>query len=59
MAKEKTKVLNASLTPTEIKNLEDISKEFFGKENKSGMIRYWINKYKSEDRCSVVANVWV
>lgn len=49
MAKEKTKVLNASLTPTEIKHLEDISKEFFGKENKSGMIRYWINKYKSED----------
>ena len=49
MAKEKTKVLNASLTPTEIKNLEDISKEFFGTENKSGMIRYWINKYKSKD----------
>lgn len=49
MAKEKTKVLNASLTPTEINNLENISKEFFGKENKSGMIRYWINKYKSQD----------
>jgi len=44
--KEKTKVLNISLTPSEIKALKDISREFFGKENKSGMVRYWINKSK-------------
>lgn len=47
--KETTKVLNVSLTPSEIKSLEEISKEFFGKENKSGMVRYWINKHKSKD----------
>jgi len=47
--KETTKVLNLSLTPSEIKTLENISKEFFGKENKSGMVRYWINKHKSKD----------
>lgn len=47
--KEITKVLNLSLTPSEIKSLEDISREFFGKENKSGMVRYWINKHKSKD----------
>jgi len=46
---EKTKVFNASLTPLEIKNLEKISKEFFGKKNKSGMIRYWINKFKKKE----------
>jgi len=44
--KETTKVLNLSLTATEIKTLEEISKVFFGKENKSGMVRYWINKSK-------------
>jgi hypothetical protein len=43
MKKEKTKVFNASLTTTEIAELETISKHFFGKANKSGMIRYWIN----------------
>ena len=43
--KEKTKVFNASLTPTEIKRLEEISKEVFGTSNKSGMVRYWINNY--------------
>jgi len=47
--KETTKVLNLSLTPSEIKTRENISKEFFGKENKSGMVRYWINKHKSKD----------
>jgi hypothetical protein len=46
--KEKTKVLNVSLTPSEIKRLEEISKEVFGKENKSGIIRYWINNHKSK-----------
>ncbi len=54
--KENTKVLNLSLTPSEIKTLEDISKDFFGKENKSGMVRYWINKHKSKNWFSVVAN---
>lgn len=39
----KTKLFNASLTEDEIKALEYISKDFFGKSNKSGMIRYWIN----------------
>ena len=42
--KEKTKVLNLSLTPSEIKHLEDISKEFFGTTNKSAMVRYWITQ---------------
>lgn len=46
--KETTKVLNLSLTPSEIKTLEDISKGFFGKENKSGMVRFWINNHKSK-----------
>ena len=45
--KEKTKVLNVSLTPIEIKRLEEISKEVLGTENKSGIIRYWINNFKS------------
>ena len=45
MEKEKTKVLNVSLTPTEIKRLEEISKELFGIKNKSGIIRYWINNH--------------
>ena len=48
MAKEKTKVLNVSLTPTEIKRLEKISKDVLGAENKSGMVRYWITKHKSK-----------
>jgi len=47
--KEKTKVLNASLTPTEIKRLEEISKEVLGTANKSGIIRYWINNHKSKN----------
>jgi hypothetical protein len=47
--KEKTKVFNASLTPTEIKRLEEISKEVLGAENKSGIIRYWINNHKSKN----------
>lgn len=42
--KELTKVLPLSLTPSEIKELEEISKQFFGKANKSGMVRYWITK---------------
>lgn len=37
MEKEKTKVFNASLTPTEIKRLEEISKEVLGTENKLRM----------------------
>jgi len=47
MKKEKTKTLALSLTETEIKDLEDISREFFGLTNKSGMVRYWIKKYIS------------
>jgi hypothetical protein len=47
--KEKTKVLNVSLTPSEIKALEKISKNFFGKENKSAMIRYWITQAKKSN----------
>ena len=48
MSKEKTKVLNVSLTSSEIKRLEEISKEVLGVENKSGIIRYWINNHKSK-----------
>ncbi len=44
MPKEKTKVLNLSLTEKEIESLEKISKEFFGTPNKSGMVRYWITQ---------------
>lgn len=44
MPKEITKVLNLSLTQSEIEQLEEISKQFFGKANKSGMVRYWINQ---------------
>lgn len=44
MPKEKTKVLNLSLTEKEIEALEKISKEFFGTTNKSGMVRYWITQ---------------
>ena len=47
--KETTKVLNLSLTPSEIKNLEYISRDFFGKENKSGMVRYWIKNHKTNN----------
>jgi len=48
MEKEEEKVVhfNASATPSEIKELEKISKKVLGQKNKSGMIRYWINKYK-------------
>ena len=48
MEKEKTNVLNLSLTEKEIEALEKISKDFFGTPNKSGMVRYWINKAKNE-----------
>ena len=44
MNKEKTKVLNLSLTKKEIEALEKISTEFFGSPNKSGMVRYWITQ---------------
>lgn len=44
MSKEKTKVLNLSLTKTEIEALEKLSKEFFGTPNKSGMVLYWITQ---------------
>ena len=44
MPKEKTKVLNLSLTEKEIESLEKISKELFGTPNKSGMVSYWITK---------------
>ena len=44
--KEKTKVLNVSLTQTEINLLETLSKSILGVENKSGLIRYWINQFK-------------
>ena len=46
--KEKTKVLNLSLTENEIEALEGISEKFFGQSNKSGMVRYWIKKAKDE-----------
>jgi len=49
MVKENTKVLNVSLTPSEIKRLKEISKEVLGAENKSGLVRYWINNHKSKD----------
>ncbi len=48
MAKEKTKAVTISLTEQEEKDLVKISEEFFGKPNKSGMVRYWINKFKTK-----------
>ena len=50
MGKEKTKVLNLSLTEKEIEALENISKEFFGTPNKSGMVRYWITQALKNER---------
>lgn len=50
MPKEKTKVLNLSLTAKEIEALEKISKEFFGTPNKSGMVRYWITQALKDAR---------
>ena len=50
MSKEKTKVLNLSLTEKEIESLEKISKEFFGTPNKSGMVRYWITQALKDAR---------
>lgn len=46
MTKEKTKAVTISLTAQEEKDLIEISKKFFGQSNKSGMVRYWINKNK-------------
>ena len=48
MANELTKAVTVSMTPTEEEKLERISKEVLGSENKSGMIRYWINQYSFE-----------
>jgi len=48
-----TKAVTLSLTAKEEEELKNISKEFFGKENKSGMVRYWITQHntkKSDDR---------
>jgi len=47
MKREKVAHFNASLTPSEIESLADISVKVLGKVNKSGIIRYWINQYKS------------
>ena len=43
---EKVKVLTISLTKEEEDNLNELSKIITGTKNKSGMVRYWINKYK-------------
>lgn len=43
---EKVKVLAISLTKEEENNLNELSKIILGSKNKSGMVRYWINKYK-------------
>ena len=48
--KEKTKAVTISLTELEEKYLIQISENFFGQSNKSGMVRYWINKAKDEAR---------
>jgi hypothetical protein len=46
MPKEKTKAVTISLTAQEEKDLIQVSEKFFGKSNKSGMVRYWIKKAK-------------
>ncbi len=48
MTKEKTKAVTLSLTKSEEQDLIDISKKLFGKSNKSGMIRYWLNQNRLE-----------
>jgi len=48
MKREKVAHFNASLTPSEIETLADISFKVLGKVNKSGIIRYWINKHKKK-----------
>jgi hypothetical protein len=50
MAKEKTKAVTLSLTEQEEKDLIQIPEKFLGQSNKSGMVRYWINKAKDEAR---------
>ena len=42
--KEKTKAVTISLTQQEEKDLIEISENFFGTSNKSGMVRYWITQ---------------
>jgi len=48
MPKEKTKAVTISLTGQEEKDLIEVSKQFFGQSNKSGMVRFWIKKSKDE-----------
>jgi len=48
MPKELTKNVNFSMTSTEEEKLEQIAKEVLGSNNKSGMVRYWINQYRFE-----------
>lgn len=52
MAKDKTKAVTLSLTEQEEKDLIKLSKELFGKSNKSGLVRYWIKRTKDEQRHS-------
>jgi len=44
MGEELTKAVTLSLTELEEQNLIKVSKKFFGKSNKSGMVRYWITQ---------------
>ena len=44
MGKEKTKAVTLSLTEQEEQALIEISENFLGTSNKSGMVRYWINQ---------------
>ena len=40
-----TKKVSITLTESEIIKICKLSKKILGVENKSGMIRYWINKH--------------
>lgn len=50
MSKEKneTGVLTIKATDQEKRDLEKISKIVLGKENKTGLIRFWLTKAKKE-----------
>lgn len=45
--KGKTKAVTLSLTAREERDLTNLSKALFGRPNKSGLVRYWINKERA------------
>ena len=46
MSKRKPHVMTVRMSEQEKQDLEDISKRELGNVSKSGMVIFWINKYK-------------